>query len=156
MLLALWVLIIFGWKISGSHYNPAISLAFMVRKDVGNFPRPLGIAYIIIQFLGGFLGALLSWFLDTSPSAAGLVTVNPKGKEYVFYAMLTESLGSFLVVFFYLTQTEKKTQFSKEPALNCFIIASSYVGARAMLNGRIITQSGAVLNPAIGLGTNFT
>ena len=103
MLLALWVLIIFGWKISGSHYNPAISLAFMLRKDVGNFPRPLGIAYIIIQFLGGFLGALLSWFLDTSPSAAGLVTVNPKLNEYVFYAMLTESIGSFLVVFFYLT-----------------------------------------------------
>jgi glycerol uptake facilitator-like aquaporin len=66
MLLTLWVLIIFGWKISGAHYNPAISLAFMLRKDIGHFPRPLGIMYIIIQFLGGFLGALLSWFLDTS------------------------------------------------------------------------------------------
>jgi glycerol uptake facilitator-like aquaporin len=70
--------------------------------------------------------------------------------------MVAETLGSFLVVFFYLTQTEKKTEFSKEPAINCFIIASSYIGARAMLNGRKITRSGAVLNPAIGLGTSFT
>jgi len=43
----LWVIIIFGRKLSGSHYNPAISLAFMIRKDAGKFPRFLGIAYII-------------------------------------------------------------------------------------------------------------
>lgn len=46
LLLGLWVILIFGYKISGSHYNPAISLAFMMRKDVGKFPRPLAIAYI--------------------------------------------------------------------------------------------------------------
>jgi glycerol uptake facilitator-like aquaporin len=43
-----------------------------------------------------------------------------------------------------------------EPALNCFAIASSYVGARAMLNGVSITASGAVLNPAIAVGSNLT
>jgi glycerol uptake facilitator-like aquaporin len=47
LLLTLWVLTIFGLKISGAHYNPAISFAFMLRKDVGNFPRPLAIAYIV-------------------------------------------------------------------------------------------------------------
>jgi glycerol uptake facilitator-like aquaporin len=47
LLLGLWVLIIFGFRISGAHYNPAISLAFMFRKDIGHFPRPLGIAYIL-------------------------------------------------------------------------------------------------------------
>lgn len=76
------MLIVFGWKISGSHYNPAISLAFMLRKDVGNFPRPLGIAYIISQFLGGFLGALLSWFLTTGSQQAGRVTLTDS--DFVF------------------------------------------------------------------------
>jgi len=38
---------IFGYRISGAHYNPAISLAFMLRKDIGHFPRPLGLAYIV-------------------------------------------------------------------------------------------------------------
>jgi glycerol uptake facilitator-like aquaporin len=68
---------------------------------------------------------------------------------------LSETLGAFLVVFFYLTQTESKTTFSKEPAINCFIIASAYIGARSMMNGFRITYSGAVLNPAIGVGISF-
>jgi glycerol uptake facilitator-like aquaporin len=94
-------LIVFGWKISGAHYNPAISLAFMLRKDVGNFPRPLGIAYIIFQFFGGFLGALVSWFLRTDLSTSGNVTL--ANSSFFFYAIVAETLGSFLVVFFYLT-----------------------------------------------------
>ena len=75
---------------------------------------------------------------------------------FVFGAMIAEALGSFFVAFFFLTQTEEKTLFSKEKAINCFIIAASYIGARGMLNGKAVTQSGAVLNPAIGLGTSFT
>ena len=45
--MGVWVVILFGIKLSGAHYNPAISIAFMFRKDVGRFPRLLGIAYII-------------------------------------------------------------------------------------------------------------
>lgn len=47
LLLGLWVLTIFGLKISGAHYNPAVSFAYMLRKDIGNFPRLLGLAYIL-------------------------------------------------------------------------------------------------------------
>jgi len=41
---------------------------------------------------------------------------------------------------------------SKERAISCFIIAASYVGSRAICAGQVLTQSGAVLNPAIGFG----
>ena len=68
-------------------------------------------------------------------------------------AMVQEALGAFIVCFFFLMQSEEATKFSKEKSLNSFISASSYVGARAMLNGVAITASGPVLNPAIGLGT---
>lgn len=47
LLLGLWILTIFGYRISGSHYNPAISFACMFRKDTGHFPRALGLAYIL-------------------------------------------------------------------------------------------------------------
>mmetsp|Transcript_18203 Transcript_18203/g.13242 ORF Transcript_18203/g.13242 Transcript_18203/m.13242 type:complete len:112 (-) Transcript_18203:114-449(-) len=47
LLLGLWILTIFGYRVSGSHYNPAVTLAFMFRKDVGRFPRMLGLAYIL-------------------------------------------------------------------------------------------------------------
>ena len=99
------------------------------------------------------MGALVSWFLRIDGWASGsIVLADP---SYFYIAIVSETLGSFLVVFFYLTQSEEKTVFSKEQAINCFIIASSYVGARAMLNGNTTTLSGAVLNPAIGLGTSF-
>jgi len=64
-------------------------------------------------------------------------------------------MGSFLVVLFYLTQTEEKTIFSKERAISCFIIAASYIGARSLCAGNNLTLSGAVLNPAISIGTNL-
>lgn len=78
LLLGLWVLIIFGMKISGSHYNPAISFAFMFRKDIGNFPRPLGIAYIIFQIIGAFCGSLLAWFYLTDRWRSAIYIVDPK------------------------------------------------------------------------------
>ena len=70
--------------------------------------------------------------------------------------MVAESLGTFFYTFFFLTQTEETTRFGKEKAINCFIIASAYIGARGMLNGKVVTQSGAVLNPDIGFATNIT
>lgn len=46
-LLGFWVLIIFSARISGSHFNPAVTLAFIFRKEVSSFSRPLGFAYMI-------------------------------------------------------------------------------------------------------------
>jgi glycerol uptake facilitator-like aquaporin len=45
--LGIFILVIFSAKISGSHYNPCVTLAFMLRRDTGKFSRVLGIAYII-------------------------------------------------------------------------------------------------------------
>lgn len=55
------MLIIFGAKVSGSHYNPCVTLAFMLRRDTGKFSRALGFAYIIFQVAGAFLGGLLAY-----------------------------------------------------------------------------------------------
>lgn len=85
--------------------------------------------------------------------------------------MLGEILGSFVLVFFFMTQTDEKMLFSSEKAINCFIIASSYIAARAMFNQSVagacttaeyiadptctagaVTNHGACLNPAIALG----
>jgi len=63
MLLVIWVLTIFGMRISGAHYNPCISIAYMLKKDTGSFPRVLGIGYAVVQICGAFAGALISWFL---------------------------------------------------------------------------------------------
>lgn len=97
----LWVLTIYGLKISGAHYNPAISLAFLLRRDTGTFPRPLALAYIIFQCLGGFLGGLLSWLLRIDLRSAGNIELRTDSEFFI--AMIQEALGTFFVTFFYLT-----------------------------------------------------
>jgi glycerol uptake facilitator-like aquaporin len=47
----------------------------MLRKDVGSFPRILGVAYSVMQILGAFAGALISWFLVSN--YAGLIDETP-------------------------------------------------------------------------------
>jgi glycerol uptake facilitator-like aquaporin len=64
-LLGLWVIILFGEAISGAHYNPAITLVFMLRKNSSHLgsSRLKGIFYIAAQFLGGILAAAAAIFL---------------------------------------------------------------------------------------------
>lgn len=147
LLLGIFVLLIFGAKISGSHYNPAVTLGFMLRRDVGRFSRILGIAYILFQLGGAFCGALAA------------LMVNGKGGQLAVHdghsieAMGAEVLGSFFIVFMFLTQTEDKTKLAKDPAITTLIIASSQVTALIMTSTPY--RSLSCLNPAIGVSTVF-
>jgi glycerol uptake facilitator-like aquaporin len=65
-----------------------------------------------------------------------------------------EMIGSFFLCFLYLTQTEEKTKFSKDPSITSLIISCSYVAARIMTGSPNLGKA-SVLNPAIALGTNI-
>ena len=43
---SLTVLTIFTWKITKSHFNPAVTLAYMLKKS-DRMPIPLGVSYIV-------------------------------------------------------------------------------------------------------------
>lgn len=131
ILSGLWILIVFAWKISGSHFNPAITLAFMFRKDAKVFPKALGISYIVVQILGAFLAALALVFFTNNAvtkmavirhcfakyyNAAGdlVKTDIPIGcvgcdgsdlcydRTWYFRAMVQEALGGFITVLFFM------------------------------------------------------
>lgn len=72
--------------------------------------------------------------------------------------IIMELGGSFIYTFFFMMSTDDKLLFSQEKAINCFIIASSYVAARSIFFGDFgyISSYGAVLNPAIALGIQLT
>jgi len=155
-------LIVFAWKISGSHFNPAITLAFMFRKDQKKFPIALGVAYICAQIIGAILAALLLVFFENGNIAnltvyrhcyaiiggvknyehpipcgdANLIyNTNYIDKSFYIRALTQEIIGTFIAVLFFMIQTDEKMFFSRERAINCFIIASGYVAARAMFYG---------------------
>ena len=147
-LLGLFILLIFGAKVSGSHYNPCVTLAFMLRRDTGKFSRPLGIAYMLFQVVGAFLGGLLAFLFHQ-----GAVKFGIENKEDVGFAVTSEAIGSFFLAFLYLTQTESQTKLSKDPAITTLIIAASYLAALLMVSGP--EDYLACLNPAVAIGACF-
>jgi len=52
--------IYFGGKISGGHYNPAVSVMMLVK---GNIDSVTAISYIIAQIIGGLSALLVNNFL---------------------------------------------------------------------------------------------
>ena len=97
-LLGFWVLIIFSAKISQSHFNPAVTLGFMIRREAGKFPRMLGLAYMVFQLIGACLGAFLAYLFTFN---GGSLTLD--GNNSLVQGIICEILGAFFLVFIYLT-----------------------------------------------------
>ena len=134
---ALMLLVYMGRHISGGHYNPAVSLAASIRGALKwrDFP-----AYLVSQFVGGSLGALLTGYI---------VAVPPYAREtsYSIVPMIIcEFLFTFLLCYVVLqTTTSKKTE------------GNSYFGltiGSVVLVGFLATVGTcySAFNPAVALG----
>jgi len=169
LLCGFFVLLIFSARISGSHFNPAITLAFMFRRDTGRFSRLLGLLYIAAQYAGALLGAIISYNLFQANAKTPLtVGYNDDGTVLLVQAMVMEMIGAMLITFLYLTQTEKDTKMSEDPAITTLIIAATYVAvvsysevfgfSYTLPGGEVITggvMTGSPFNPAASLGLFF-
>ena len=56
-----------------------------------------------------------------------------------FNALLSEATGAFIFIFLFMLCTDKKTQYSDDKVINCFIMAASYCAARLMGAGGLVT-----------------
>lgn len=135
-----------GFHISGAHFNPAVSLATYLRGKLNSGDL---LPYIVAQFLGGTLAAMLAGFLL---NASGAPVPSPKDLAIV-PALIAELLGTLLFVYVFLNLTTiKKTAGN--------IYYGLAIGFTLM--AIIFTfgdVSGGAFNPAIGLGitmANFT
>lgn len=131
---ALMVLVYATGHLSGAHLNPAVSFGALLR---GAMTGGAFVAYVIAQFIGGALGALLS-FAIFEPGTPMEVDLWP--------AFLAELVFTFVLVYVVLN-----TATSKDHEGNSFyglaIGTTVFVGAAAV--GGI---SGGSFNPAVGLG----
>ena len=60
----LYVLITILGPISGAHFNPAVTLAFLIRREIA---AGLALQFVLVQIAGGICGALLAHFMFEMP-----------------------------------------------------------------------------------------
>jgi glycerol uptake facilitator-like aquaporin len=63
LFLGLWIITAFSHRISGAHFNPAVSFAFAIRKSTGGISRKLALWYIVFQVAGAVAAGFLCLWL---------------------------------------------------------------------------------------------
>ena len=58
------VLILIFAPISGAHFNPAVTLAFAIRKEI---TPPEAVLYVMVQIIGGILGVIIAHVMFDNP-----------------------------------------------------------------------------------------
>jgi aquaporin Z len=128
-----------GFQISGGHFNPAVSIASYLRGklDAGDL-----LPYIIAQFLGGTLAAMLAGYLLISMDATLPTTIELK----IVPSLIAELLGTILFVYVFLNVTTAKKTKGNEfygVAIGFAFIACLYAFG---------SITGGAFNPAVALG----
>jgi glycerol uptake facilitator-like aquaporin len=105
-----FIVLIMGANISGAHFNPCVTAAFMFRRDQGKFKALHGLFYILFQILGALCGMIMAYNLLESFQNVGVIRCKsnpekPFNEDNWWWteAIFREFLGSTILVFMYLT-----------------------------------------------------
>ena len=152
-----WIVITFGWGMavfaavfcvaafSGAHINPAVTLGLAI---AGKFPWADVPLYLIAQFIGGALGAFLTWlhyrphFLHTEDGDRKLAVfstgpeIRKPGANFI-----SEVIGTFVLVFGVLYMAAPETGLG---ALDALPVGLLVLAIGLCLGG----TTGYAINPA--------
>src|ERR1700739_1015936 len=92
---ALMVMIYAGGHISGGHYNPAVTLAVLVRRRIW---VGVAVAYWIVQFGAGLLAAAVVRAIVDPARMTTIVTMTLRGQTLVA-AFVVEALFTFALCY---------------------------------------------------------
>ena len=87
---------LFG-KISGAHFNPAVTIGLLVSKNISLIDS---VYYIVAQVIGACLGSLLLWFVlgSAAVTVGGLGATAPSMGVGYLQAMVAECIGTFFLM----------------------------------------------------------
>ncbi len=157
-----WIVITFGWamavfigvyasnSLGGSgHLNPAVTIGLAA---FGDFDPSLLATYLAAQFGGAFTGAVIVWvaykqhFDETADKDLKLAVFSTAPAiRNPLYNLLTEIIGTFILLFGALTMSKSAATLG---ALDALPVALLVLGIGLSLGG----PTGYAINPARDLG----
>jgi aquaporin Z len=142
---ALMVMIYAGGHISGGHYNPAVTLAALVRGRIGVAEA---IGYWIAQLIGGLLAmALARWMIH--PAQVSTLTLSGHQLSAAFIAELLFTFALCYVVLNVATSKDHPTNSFYGLAIGFTVVTGAIaVGA---ISGGVFNPAVAISGAAIGL-----
>ncbi len=135
---ALMIMVYAGGHVSGGHYNPAVSLAAVMR---GALPSSQYVTYAASQVLGALVASVVVYVITGKTFAP-----TPGADVSVVSALLVEILYTFALCLVVLNSAvAKKTQGNSfyGLAIGFTVVVAAFAG------GGI---SGGAFNPAVGIG----
>jgi len=136
----LTVLVYMGAHISGAHYNPAVSLAMLLRKEINNSDF---FKYLVAQILGAFIAAFVVSIMSSN------MQVQPDLQEPITMILLAELIFTYLLVFVILN-------VATHPNLDGNSFYGFAIGLTVMAGAYSVGPlSGGVFNPAVSIGPSL-
>ena len=140
--LCLMVMIYAGGHISGAHFNPAVTLAVMMR---GKSTLKNAVAYWVVQFAGAVVAAVIACYLFGKEGTGDCAI--PDGGTVK--ALAAEIIGTFALAYVILNVAT-----TKGTAGNSFY-GLAIAGTVLAMASTIGSFSGGAFNPAVGVGLSI-
>ena len=139
----LFVLIKMFGKVSGAHFNPAVSIVFLIRKEIGHKKF---LFYILCQFAGGIIAVFITHYIFCTvpePLALFQISEHPPRSEHLglLVSEIMATSGLILTILFVRSNDEG----SVATAVALFITA-----------GYWFTSSTSFANPMVTISRIFT
>ena len=136
----LTVLVYMGAHISGAHYNPVVSLAMLLRKEINSSDF---FKYLVAQILGAFIAAFVVSIMSSN------MQVQPDLQESIAMILLAELIFTYLLVFVILN-------VATHPNLDGNSFYGLAIGLTVMAGAYSVGPlSGGVFNPAVSIGPSL-
>ncbi|SNX54560.1 MIP/aquaporin family protein [Thermoanaerobacterium sp. RBIITD] len=159
-----WIVITTGWAfavgipvyitgwIGGAHFNPAVTIGMAV---IGKFPWAQVPGYIVAQFLGAFVGAILVYITyrdhfavtDDKDAKLGVFCTIPAIRN-LFNNFITEVIGTAVLLIGILGISNEHNQVG---AIGAFLVGILIWVIGLTLGG----PTGYAINPARDIGPRF-
>lgn len=142
---ALMVMVYAGGHVSGGHYNPAVTLAALVRGRIGSADA---VAYWVSQIVGGVLGmALARWVIHPAQVSTLVLSGHLVGAAFVAELVFTFAL-CYVVLNVATSKDHPNNSFYGLAIGFTILVGAIAVGA---VSGGVFNPAVAISGAAIGL-----